>query len=384
MSARDILVYVFLRGGCDALNFIPPASGDDRKTYEEERPNINISSSTLLKLDPHFGLHPSASEIHNLYENKKLAIVHAAGIPVNNRSHFDAQNIVELGLAEKKIMPTGWLTRHLEFGGDGGSGSLPAISCGGLPPTSLLGNAQAIVMNEPAKLNLGGQKPMVEGIETALRSMYGLNEGNWVSAAGTRALKSLALIEGKDPHDYNPRGGIEYPKGELGNRLKILAQLLTMNLGLRVATVDMGGWDTHKNQGVNTEGTFAKQVEQLSKGLDAFYKDTTGGKLAVPAVTIIVMSEFGRRLRENANRGTDHGHGGFMMVLGDHVNGGKVYGRWPGIKTDQLYERADLAVTTDYRTVISEVLIKRTGNKNISNVFPNFKTPQYLGIVSET
>jgi len=381
MPQKDILIYVFLRGGCDALNFLPPISGADRKIYEDERPNLNISNSGpkgLLNLDGHFGIHPSAPELHKLFQDKKLAIVHAAGLPCNSRSHFDAQNIVELGIGEKRILQNGWLTRHLECIGSFDRDTLPAISCGGLPPTSLLGNGQAIVMNDPAKLNLGGQKPMIEGIESALRSMYKAVESSWVGVGGTKALSSLELIETKNPVDYKSAKGIEYPKNEVGNRLKILAQLLSMNLGLKVATVDMGGWDTHKNQGTGTEGTFSKQVEQLSQGLDAFFKDTSGQK-----ITIVVMSEFGRRLRENASRGTDHGHGGFMMILGDHVNGGKVYGRWPGLRTDQLYERADLAVTTDYRTVIAEVLTKRTGNKQTSRVFPNFPPIKFLDLVNE-
>ena len=372
--ARDILVYVFLRGGCDALNFVPPAAGDDRNTYEQERPNLNISAtgpSGILKLDGRFGLHPSAGKLQSLFMAKKLAIVHAAGIPCNNRSHFDAQNIVELGVAEKRIMPTGWLTRHINCLGTLGAQSLPAVSCGGLPPTSLLGEGRAMVVNEPGKLNLGGPKPMLAGIEDALRSMYKISDTSWVDQAGAGALKSLALIEEKNPGDYVSKNNVEYPKSEISNKLKTLAQLLTMNLGIQAATVDMGGWDTHKFQGTGTEGTFAKQVEQLSEALGAFYADVQGEN-----ITVMVMSEFGRRLKENANRGTDHGHGGFMMVLGNHVNGGKIYGRWPGLKTDQLYERADLAVTTDYRTVIAEVL-----SKQISQVFPGFPNQAQLGVV---
>ena len=217
---------------------------------------------------------------------------------------------------------------------------------------------------------------MAENIELTIKAMYSAVGQNWLGQAGVRTIESMELLQNKAPQEYSPKQGVTYGR-DLGGRLKNLAELIKMDLGIRVATVDMGNWDTHRGQGDGGKGPFANHVQELSQGLGAFFKDLTGRK-----VTVISMSEFGRRLRENANRGTDHGHGGFLMALGDHVNGGRVFGRWPGFKSDELFERADLAVTTDYRTIVSEALTKRAGNSQISRVFPGFKMPQSLGIFS--
>jgi uncharacterized protein (DUF1501 family) len=281
--------------------------------------------------------------------------------------------LVELGVNEKKPLPTGWLTRHLHGLGRLPPTALPAVSSGGLPPTSLLGEERAIVVGDPTKLRLPGGAALSQAVENAIERMYG--EPSWLGEGGRQALSSMRLVEAKSEASADATQP-EYPKTDLGNRLKSLAKVLRLDLGVRVATVDMGGWDTHKYQGAGTEGTFAKQVEQLSEALGTFYSEVGRSNL-----TVIIMSEFGRRLRENANRGTDHGHGGLMMVLGERVNGGRVLGRWPGLQTESLYERADLAVTTDYRQVVTEVIEKRTSNRKAVAVFPGFRPEPILGIV---
>jgi len=384
-SNRDILIYVFLRGGCDALNFLPPLSGEDRKVYEEERPNLKISltgSDALIPLDSRFGLHPSAKPLAELFQEKKLAFVHAAGLTANTRSHFEAQSLVELGTPDKKTTGSGWIARYLETIDANGDGYLPAVSLGGLNPASLLSFSHALSLNDPKRMNLVGDKSIQGAQRAALKSMY-RSKNSWLHKAGQSALNALDLVESRDPNTDLIRPGIEYPKGEIGNRLKILSQLLKMGLGIQIATVDMGGWDTHKYQGVGTEGTYAKQVEQLSSALHALYSDLNDStpNAISKKVTIVVMTEFGRRLRENANRGTDHGHGGMMMILGDHVRGGKVYGKWPGLHTDQLYERADLAVSTDFRQVLTEVIIKRLKNNRIATIFPSYSNYSALNLI---
>jgi uncharacterized protein (DUF1501 family) len=215
----------------------------------------------------------------------------------------------------------------------------------------------------------------------ALRRLYGGD--SWLHAAGIEALDAVDLIESKTGGDYVPAGGAVYPEGEFGTNLQVIAQLAKLGLGLRVATLDLGGWDTHEGQGGQGEGYFAAHVGMLASGLAALYQDLDGAGDAnlTRRLTVVVMSEFGRRLRENAAGGTDHGHGNVMLVLGGSVNGGKVFGEWPGLHTDQLYDRADLAIRTDYRRVLSEILIRRLGNPHLGAVFPGYADYHTIDIV---
>jgi uncharacterized protein (DUF1501 family) len=227
---------------------------------------------------------------------------------------------------------------------------------------------QVAVVNNLNGFNLTGKADVQLEQRSALRSMY---EGSgWLSHYGMETLEAIDSLEGIRPDGYVPAHDANYPKNELGNRLRSLAQMIKLGLGIRAATVDMGGWDTHKDQ----NGVFANNVGQLSDALLAFYADMRDRR-----ATIVVMSEFGRRLKENASRGTDHGHGNVMMVLGERIRGGKIYGNWPGLKTEQLYDRADLAVTTDYRQVLSEVLAR---GAHLREVFPGYSHAPALGLVS--
>lgn len=380
----DLLVVVFLRGGCDAINMLSPLDGDDRKVYEEERPNLKIAASgpaASLKISDHLGLHPSAKPLLELFEGGHLAVVQAVGMPSNNRSHFDSQAYMELGTPDKKGTASGWIARHLlSTLTDKNPSPFTAINIGPLAPTSFLSFDHNISIVQPNRFNfINGDKNVQQDALSAMHAMYNTDGvAPWLDEVGQETLRAVEVISSQKNGEYVASGGADYPKGEVGNRLRTAAQLIKMDLGLRVATVDMGGWDTHKFQGQGVEGTFAKNVEQLSQALHAFYSDMTASGRS-KNLTAVVMTEFGRRLRENANRGTDHGHGGFMFVLGDKVNGKKVYGKWPGLKTEQLYERADLFATTDYRSVLAEVLQKRLGNKKIATVFPEFKATR-LGI----
>lgn len=380
-AGADVLVTIFLRGACDGLSIVPPISGSDRDAYEAARPNLKIPVSgarSALKLDERFGLHPAADPLYELYRERKLAIVHAAGLPSNTRSHFDAQNYMDLGTPDKKGTPSGWLTRYLEAGAKGAARSpavLGAVMVGNLLPLSLLGCPEAAVLDGVGGFELAGNRNLQAQQRKALRGMYA--GSGWIDRAGMQALDTMDLLDGARGGEYRPGGGADYPRCEIGNRLKTLAQLLKMGLGIRVATLDMGGWDTHRFQGNGPEGPLANLLGQLSQALRAFYLDMGRAK----GMTIVVMSEFGRRLKENANRGTDHGHGNIMLVLGDRVRGGKVYGQWPGLRNDELYERADLAVTTDYRQVLGEVLARRLGAPRIDAVFPGFSGYKPLGLI---
>ena len=390
---RDLLVHVFLRGGADGLNIVLPISGDDRAIYEAARPGLKIPISgekAALKLDDRFGLHPSGKPFFDLFQSQKLAVIHASGLTSDTRSHFDAQAYMELGTPKNKGTSSGWMTRYLHnVVPTDARDSFTAVTIGNLPPTSLLAFEQAAVINQLNGFNLGGPGKERGDEFKALHRMYaaaGAAPGAWISEYGEEALDAIHRIEsqlgggpGGNPKDQNgPSVTGDYPKNDLGNRLKTLAQLVRMNLGIQVATVDMGGWDTHKYQNNGSDGHLAGQIDQLTQAVSVFYQEML--QISHP-VTIIVQSEFGRRLKENANKGTDHGHGNVMFVLGEHVNGGKVYGQWPGLKTENLYERADLAVTTDYRQVVTEILQRRLGARNPHGIFPGYTGYRPLGLI---
>jgi uncharacterized protein (DUF1501 family) len=387
-ASNDLLVSIFLRGGSDGLNFVTPIAGPDREIYESARPSIKIAASGdhgLLKLDERFGLHPGAKAFHDLYGAGNLAIVHAAGLTADTRSHFDAQNFTELGTPKSKSTSSGWLARHLRGRGLG-TKSFEAVAIGGLAPISLLDFDEAVVINALGGFNLGGNGKLRPDEEAALAGLYVETggSGDWIEAFGREALEALGRVESalgpQQPggHNDGPEVTGDYPKGEIGNRLKTLAQLMKMGMGIKAATVDMGGWDTHKFQGKGSEGHFAQQVQQLSQAVSAFYGEMQkDGR----EVTVLIQTEFGRRVKENANQGTDHGHGGVMFVLGEHVAGGKVYGEWPGLKTESLYEHADLAVANDYRQVVSEILVRRFGERHLPAVFPGYTGYKPLGLI---
>ncbi len=384
---QEILVNVFLRGGMDGLNLVTPIEGPDRGYYEDARAQIKVPAADLAtrRLSDLLGLHPGAAPFHELYQAGKLAVIHAAGLTTDTRSHFDAMNFIELGTPGIKATTTGWLTRHLESADNLPAEILmPAMAANSLAPTSLRGSSEAVAMSSPGSFGIAGNWYHDEFQRMALRELY--TGSSWLHKYGSLALDAIDIIESANPGTYTPANGAAYPSGSFGDNLKTVAQMVKLQLGLRVATVDLGGWDTHENQGTGTGGYFAGQIGQLAQGLHAFYTDLdgAGGSNYTSRLTVVVQSEFGRRLKENGNRGTDHGHGNVMFVLGGNVNGGKVYGAWPGLHTDQLYDRADLAVTTDYRRVLSEILIRRLGNPKLGTIFPGYTGYTPLGILQGT
>jgi uncharacterized protein (DUF1501 family) len=382
---QDILVVVFLRGGMDGLSVVPPIGGADRGFYVEKRPNIQIPTTSLLGLDDRFGLHPAAAALHGLYQDKRVAIVHAAGLTSDTRSHFDAMQYMELGTPDQKSSTSGWLTRHLQSAGNlPAEMIMPAMSAGSLQPVSLAGSRESIGMRSPDDFSLSGHWYYGDWQRQSLRQMY--TGSSWLHESGIQTLNALDVIERSNPGEYIPANGAVYPNGGFGNDLQSVAQMIKMQLGLRIVTVDLGGWDTHEYQGDGGAGYFANQVGQLSDGLAAFYTDLTNhnGIDHTQRLTVVVMSEFGRSFGQNASRGTDHGHGNVMIVMGGTVNGGKVYGQWPGLATEQLYDRRDLDITTDYRRVLSEILIRRLGNPNLGTIFPNYAGYEPLGILQGT
>lgn len=385
-AGDELLVVVFLRGGCDGLSLVAPY---DDPVYVEARGNIAIPTSgdqaaiTLNPNNPTFtsslGLHPSAGPLKELYDARKLAVVHACGLNDDTRSHFDAMDFMERGVPGNKHMATGWLARHLQSAQP--TGLLPTLAAGAATPASLLGEEDAVAMTDARNFGLSTHWRYSD---TGLRYNMLHTVKQFYTGTGaieTAGQRTIEVIESFDNRDLNyaAANGASYPGGSFGDTLRLVAQTVKLDVGLRIATVDFGGWDTHESQGNAGTGYFANQIDTLSRGLHAFYTDMSDhhGRL-----TMVVMSEFGRRLGVNSSGGTDHGHGNLMLVLGGNVNGGTVYGRWPGLQ--DLDQGQDLRITTDYRTVLSEVIVRRLGNPNLYTVFPGLTSYTPLGVVSGT
>ena len=369
-SPTDTLVVVFLRGGWDALNVVPPRDGDDRGYYENARPDIKITD--LLPLNDQFGMHPALAPLHGLYQAGKMAVVHAVGLNYDTRSHFDAMEYIELGTPGSKSTTSGWITRYLQ--GTGAASILPALSTSGAP-SSLLNFVPTVNLNDPGDFSQWDNGLAVSQ-QAALRQMYGGE--TLLHRAGLRTLDSLGIVSPLVGQEYQTSNGAVYNDDEISQQLKTVARMIKLDTGLRVATVDYGGWDTHEYETDGNGGYIANQLGNLASGLSNFYLDLDSGY--TDRLSVVVISEFGRRLVQNEDYGTDHGHGNVMFTLGGGVNGGQVYGAWPGLHNDQLYDHADLAITTDYRQVLSELLTRRLGNADVASIFPGYNPVSDMGI----
>jgi uncharacterized protein (DUF1501 family) len=383
---QEILVSVFLRGACDALSVVTPLAGEDRMHYELARPELQLPTTgenKLLQLNSQFGLHHRAAPLYDLYQDGKLALVLATGMHVDTRSHFDAMSYMDLGTPGSKTSGMGWLSRLLLSDDHQPQPTdIESISVSQIQSTSLLGNYDTLSMTSPESINLNnGYWKYQQEQQTTLRQLYQSGTSSF-HTAGLQALDTADVLTAKNLGNYTPAVD-SYPSNGFGNQLKTIAQMIKAQLGLRVATVDLGGWDTHDGQvnwGNATTGYFSDLLGTLSQGLAALYADLDASGSYTNRLTVVVMTEFGRRLRENAERGTDHGHGGMMMVLGGNVNPG-LHGEWPGLANEALYDGADLAVKTDFRRILSEVMIRRLANNKLGTVFPGYADYEPLGVV---
>lgn len=386
-GTNEILVVLYLRGGIDGLNFAAPVN---EPNYVASRANLRLRESGdnagLPLANPigngvDFRLHPSARPLLDLYQAGALAIVHATGLTVANRSHFDAQSLMEGGVPTAR-QQTGWLTRHITSSG-GQGGALPTVAASNSLPGALVGSGGAVAMPNLTGFALPGDAT----IFPAMTRMYtGTTPLHMAGFNAVNAIQSVNAAIGRPPTGgtipaYTPENGATYAQpetqsGSLGAALITIARLIKLDIGLRIATLDVGGWDTHNNQGLTT-GTYANNVDSLARNLLAFYNDMVRYR---QRVTLVAMSEFGRTLRENQSGGTDHGRASVMLVLGGGVNGGRMFGRWPGLANNAL-DGGDLAVTTDYRQVLAEIVVRRLRNPQLSTVFPGLGTYQPLGVV---
>ena len=379
---RKTLIAIFQRGAVDGLNMIVPYA---ESAYYDSRPSIAIpkpngsSQETVIDLDGFFGLHPSMSSLKPLWDSKRLAIVHASGSPDNTRSHFDAQDYMESATPGVKSTSDGWLNRYLQSRKDNQPAPFRAISLTQQMPRALQGRAPVVAMSNLSNfaIRAGRSSASVQG---GFEAIYSREKNELLADTGRETFAAINYLKQLNPAQYKPENGAQYPQGPLGNSLLQIAQLIKAGVGLEIAFTDAGGWDTHVNQG-NTRGQLANLLQQFSSAIAALYQDL-GQRM--DNVVVLTMSEFGRTVRENGNRGTDHGHANAMMVLGNSVRGGQVYGKWPGLKSDQLYEGRDLALTTDFRDVFGEVASRHLGTADLKSVFPGYSSSEskFKGFIS--
>ena len=376
----DMLLVVFLRGAADGLNIVVP-HGDD--VYYRNRPTLAIARpddprSTAMDrsidLDGFFGLHPSLEPIMDAWEVGQLAFIHACGSPEDSHSHFRAMEYMERGVIDEVGPASGWLNRHLALLDSGNQSPLRGLGWGEALPRSLQGSVPVMALASIADAHLSGELEAARLFRESLQILYRSDQE--MSLLGAETIRVLEALESIDPQKYRPEGDRSYPETEFAQGLRQLAMLIKAEIGLEVAAIDLGGWDTHFGQG-GVQGHMARLLADLAGGLAAFHADL---EAKMDRVTVVVMTEFGRRVAENASLGTDHGHGGVMMIMGGGVLGGRVHADWPGLEEGQLFGPGDLHVTTDYRDILSEILELRLGNERLEQVFPDF-TPASTGFV---
>jgi uncharacterized protein (DUF1501 family) len=371
------LVVIFQRGAADGLNIVVPHG---ERAYYSMRPSIAIPQKEVVDLDGFFGLHPSMQPLKAIWDQGHLAIVHAAGSPDPTRSHFDAQDYMESGTPGMKGTEDGWLNRALQEKSDEQKEPFRAIALGTSLPRILSGSAPAVAVSNVNDFGVGGRSAAAQPMSNTFEAMYAGSVDSVLHGTGQETFDAVKMLKSADPSKYRPAAGANYPRGRFSDAMRQTAQLIKANLGVQVAFTDIGGWDHHVNEG-NTQGQLANILREFSQSLAAFYVDL--GDLAEDTV-VVTMSEFGRTARENGNRGTDHGHANVMLLMGGPVRGGKVYGKWPGLESQQLYEGRDLAVTTDFRQIVGEAVNRHLGNKHLTEVFPGYennpsKFLKYLG-----
>ena len=363
----DTLVVIFLRGAADVLNMVVPHG---EAAYYRLRPTLGIPrpddarsrrEERALDLDGFFGLHPNLAPLLEAWQEKQLAILHACGAPDESRSHFKSMELMERGVGDERGPASGWIGRHLATLDTGSVSPLRAVGMGTRPQRSLSGTIPVSALRSIVDFHMGGDARRLEQMRLALDYVYRED------ALGEETLAIMQTLQKLDPAAYRPRGAA-YPDSEFGLALKQTAMLIKAALGLEVAAIDVGGWDTHFTQG-SASGLMPNLMKDLAAGLAAFHADLRD---EMDRMTVVTMSEFGRRAYENGSLGTDHGHGSMMMLLGGHVLGGRVHGQWPGLEQGQLVGPGDLAVTTDYRDVLAEVLLKRLNNPALDEIFPGY------------
>ena len=373
----DVMIAIFQRGGMDGLNTVVPYG--DGAGYYDKRPTIAIAapgkgSKTAIDLDGHFGLHPALAPLKAVFDAKHLAVIHAAGSPDPSRSHFDAMEYMERGTPGDKLTGGGWINRHLQAAAWQNDSPFRAVGMGSMMPTSLSGAVPALALQSIADFHLRGHDDQLAALQQTLTGLYSLQTlDQSLNRQASEVFSTMALLSKISAVHYAPANGATYPDTDYGRGLQQLAQLIKADVGLEVGCVDIGGWDMHEAEADQLSAI----LTEFGQGLAAFHADL--GDL-INQVTVVTMSEFGRRVEENYSKGTDHGHGNAMFVMGGGVNGG-MHVDWPGLAADKL-DDGDLAITTDFRDVLSEIIIARLLNPALDKIFPSY-TPKMRGIVQK-
>jgi uncharacterized protein (DUF1501 family) len=363
------LIAIFQRGAVDGLSVVVPFGEAE---YYRARPGIAIgrpgsAGDAAVDLDGFFGFNPRLLPLKPFWDQHTLAIVHACGSPDATRSHFDAQDYMETATPGVKSTSDGWLNRYLQTQKTEHDAAFRAVALTAQMPRMLQGPAPAVAMNQISQFGIrAGQSDAGATFE----SLYAEARDRVLGGTGRDAFEAIKTLKGADPSRYQPEHGAEYPRSPFGQALKQIAQLAKADVGLEVAFADVGGWDTHVNQG-SSQGQLATRLDDFARGISALVTDL-GERMA--DTVVLTMSEFGRAVSENGNRGTDHGHGNAMMAIGGGVRGGNVYGRWPGLAVDRRYEGRDLAVTTDFRDVFGEIVVRHLGVADPRPIFPGYAT----------
>src|SRR5260221_6148323 len=366
---RKTLIAIFQRGAVDGLNVVVRYG---EHSYYDLRPNIAIpkpdgGAESAINLDGCFGLHPSLKPFKPLWDSKRLAIWHRSCSADNTRSHFDAQDYMESATPGMKSTADGWLNRYLQSKTDPQKSLFRAVSMTQNMPRAMQGKAPALAISNLADFSIrAGQSSA--SMQGGFEAIYDQTVNDALHGTGKETFAAINYLKQVNPSQYKAQNGANYPRTPFGNALLQIAQLIKAGVGLEVAFTDIGGWDTHVNEG-NQQGQLSNLLRQFSSGIAALYLDL-GQRM--DDVVVLTMSEFGRTAKENGNRGTDHGHANAMFVVGNSVRGGKVYGDWPGLKSDQLNEGRDLALTTDFRDVFGEIATKHLCATNLKAVFPGY------------
>jgi len=378
-ARKKVLVAIFQRGAADGLNVVVPHG---EKAYYGLRPTISVprpsaggdrQQDAAIDLDGFFGLHPSLAPLKPLWDKQHLAIVDAVGSPDPTRSHFDAQDYMESGTPGLKATDSGWMNRSLPKSA-GKVSPVRAVALGATLPRTLRGSEAAISLQ-----SIGNFQVKNAAAAKQFEDMYMNSKDARLQATGRETFEAVSMLQAIQRQSYTPANGAEYPRSKFGDSLRQIAQLIKSEVGMEMAFADVGGWDHHVNElGARaSEGQLANMLRDYGGALAAFWQDM-GDRMS--DVTVVTMSEFGRTAHENGNRGTDHGHANCMFAMGGDVKGGKVYGKWPGLEKEQLYEGRDLALTTDFRDVLGELVANQAGNAKLQGVFPGY-APKFLGLV---
>ncbi len=378
----DVLVSIFLRGGADGLNLAPPHADDD---YYKARPSLGIAApddrsageERAIDLDGFFGLHPRLKPLDRLYQAGQLAVVHAVGSEDQTRSHFEAQDLMEMACPVDQKLGSGWLARHLRTC-RGQHSPLSAVAIAEMLPEALRGSPGASAVRSVDDFAIHREGKQLEPFTAALGRLY-QDAGGELGRAGDQLLETLETVERLRSEATAREGAGNYPQGQFGDGLRQVARLIKAEVGLEVACVDIGGWDTHFVQGA-TGGLFGSLAAELGESLAAFWDDV---RQFQDRVTVVTMTEFGRRLHENVSLGTDHGRGSVMFVLGGGIHGGQVVADWPGLGADDLEGPGDLRVTTDYRDILGEIVSNRLRNDRAAEVFPGHTLREH-GLVRQS